>query len=162
MTDIAELRQRVLRSRERLHAIPYLGNGEPGPPDPETGERWNRGHVLGHLGDVLRFWPVQVRAVLAGAAWVGRGEDGYADRRRAIESGPERDERALREEIDAGIDDLLRLLEEASSADLGRLVEHRRARETRSKTVGGIIEQVLVAHLESHVRQLEELSRPGG
>src|SRR5579875_1898517 len=110
MTDIAELRQRVLRSRERLHAIPYLGNGEPGPPDPETGERWNRGHVLGHLGDVLRFWPVQVRAVLAGAAWVGRGEDGYADRRRAIESGPERDERALREEIDAGIDDLLRLL----------------------------------------------------
>jgi hypothetical protein len=51
------------------------------------------------------------------------------------------------------------LLREAAGADLGREVEHRRAKETRAKSLREAIDQVLVRHLEGHVHQLEELSK---
>jgi len=47
------LRQRASAARERLRAIPATGRGEYGAPDPETGERWNRGNVLGHLAEMV-------------------------------------------------------------------------------------------------------------
>jgi hypothetical protein len=66
--DLAELRVRVIQARTRFDAIPEIGVGELGPRDPETGERWNRLHVLGHLAEALPFWTGEIRKGLAGRA----------------------------------------------------------------------------------------------
>ena len=158
--DPADLRERVVRARTRLEGIPAIGAGEPGPPDPETGERWTRLHVLGHTAEMLPFWCAQVRGVLAGGEWIGRGEGGYEMRQAAIDAGAAGDEADLRARVSAGVDDLLSLLDEAGGSDVSREVEYRGLTETETESIGSLIERRLVRHLESHVEQLEELT-PG-
>jgi hypothetical protein len=162
MSEIEALRQRVLAARRDLHELPLVGRGSLGPPDEKTGERWDRGNVLGHTAEMLPFWCGQVRAICAGGAELSRGEEGYALRRLGIEGWAERDEGALRMEIDRGIEDLLRLLEELTPADLERQALYRSATGEREIDVRYPLEQLLVGHLEAHVRQLAELSGPAG
>ena len=158
--ELGELRERVVQARTRFDAIPEVGPGELGRPDPETGERWNRLHVMGHMAEMLPFWTVQIRRALDGADGIGRGEDGNQERAAAIESGPGSPEADLRARVRAGIDGLLALLAGAEGADPSRVVEYRRTTETSSKSIGSLLEEVLVRHLESHVQQLEELTLP--
>jgi hypothetical protein len=162
MSEIAAFRQRVVEARRELNEIPLAGRGPQGPPDERTGERWDRGNVLGHTAEMLPFWCEQVRSILSGATEISRGEEGYARRRLGIEGWAERDEAALRGEVDRGIDDLLRLLEELAPADLERPALYRSATGEREVDLRYPLEELLVTHLEAHVRQLKELGGPAG
>ena len=125
--------------------------------DPATGEQWGPGNVLGHMSDILPFWTGEIRRALGGAEWIGRGDDGYGVRRRAIDAGPSRDRDELRAAVVTGIDGVRALLDELRHEDLARAIEHRRAAGIEQKTIGQAVDDVLVRHLESHVRQLSEV-----
>ncbi len=156
-----ELRTYVDRTRAvraGYAALARVGPGRPGPPDPETGERWDRANALGHVAEMLPFWTGQIREVVAGGAGFGRGEQGYARRREAIERGFDQDEASLMARIDAGIDGLLILLEELREEDLDRRSVYHGAGGDEEVDIRQPLERFLVGHLEDHLRQLEELS----
>ncbi len=152
------MRARVVEARERLRAIPDLGVGRLGEPDPKTGERWNRLNTLGHLAEVLPFWCGQVRGVMAGADAMGRGAAGYEQRQQAIAGGPGLGEAELRLRVDGGINELMRLLAELKPADLERKVVYRTRQGDEAAPLRHHLETLLVGHLEEHVGQLAELS----
>lgn len=153
MGELDRLRERVDSARRGYAALPREGWGEAGPLDESTGERWDRGHVLGHVAEMLPYWTAQARAVLAGADAMGRDEVGAAQRRMGIDAGREAGEQGLLDRIDAGIVDVDRLLAEMTEADLDRPVRFRAAGADREATLGQEVEQVLVDHLEEHLRQ---------
>lgn len=157
MGEIEGLRQRVEAVRREYAALPRDGWGEPGPLDESTGERWDRGNVLGHVAEMLPFWTGQVRAVLAGAEAMGRDEIGAAQRRMGIDAGREAGEDGLLDRVDAGLAGLLAVLDEMSDADLDRELVHRAGDGERRTRLGDEIEVVLVGHLEDHIGQLREL-----
>ena len=159
MTETIDgLKKRLLVAKAEFDRIPLSGVGPLGPPDPATGEQWNRANVLGHMAEILPFWTSQIHAVVAGASSIGRGAIGTKARRGAIDDGPERSEEELRAEIDRGVTGVLDLFDGLSAADLDREADHVRATETRRKRVSELLEQLLVNHFEAHVRQLRELS----
>ncbi|MGH9088864.1 MAG: hypothetical protein ACRDYZ_12280 [Acidimicrobiales bacterium] len=158
MTDsVSELQARVETASASFQKLDALAPGHPGPPDPATGEQWGPGNVLGHMAEILPFWTGEIRRALHGAEWIGRGDDGYAVRRGAIDAGPTLDRGELCTAVGAGIEGVRRLLSAVRDDDLGREIEHRRAVGTEHKSIGQAIEDVLVRHLESHVRQLSEV-----
>jgi len=158
MSGVGELRGRAVRAGARLGAIPATGRGEYGAPDPETGERWNRGNVLGHVAEMLDFWTDQSRAVLAGQTVVGRGEPGYARRQEGIERGEVVEESELRGSIERSLRDLDGLLAETPPESLQIRIVYRRKDGDRDLTLGEFIDQFLVGHLEEHLAQLESLT----
>jgi hypothetical protein len=153
-------RGRVVAAQARLRALPQQGAGSPGPPDETTGERWDRGNVLGHMAEMLPFWCEQFRHLRAGGREFGRGEEGYAQRRQGIERG-QSPEPVLRAEVDAGIGDLLKLLHELEGEDLNRPVVYRRRDGQEEATLAAMVDQLLVRHLEEHVEQLAALTGNG-
>lgn len=158
MDVIEDLRARFLAALARFQAMP---TGDPerfGPPDPATGEAWNRGNILGHMADILAFWSDQLQGALDGATWIGRGTEGYAARRAALVRGTETDEAVMRNHVAKGADKVLALLDRVRPEDLDRTIEHRRAVETKSKSIARLLDEMLVAHFEAHVRQLAEIS----
>ena len=157
MGEIDDLRQRVEAARRAYAALPREGWGEPGPLDERTGERWDRGNVLGHVAEVLPFWTGQVRAVLNGAEAIGRDEVGNAQRRMGIDSGREAGEEGLLERIDAGMEGLLALLAEIRDADLDRPVVFRTSAGSRTSDLRATITQVLIDHVEEHLSQVRQL-----
>jgi hypothetical protein len=157
ITEPEEYRLRVIAASERLRALSLGGSAQQGPPDPVTGERWDRRNVLGHMAEMLPFWCRQFRAVGSGAAEIGRGAEGYQRRRRGIDRR-EVAEADLLAEVDQGINDLVRLLGELDSRALHRRILYRRRDGEEEDTVGGLLDQLLVRHLEEHVTQLAELS----
>jgi hypothetical protein len=154
VSEIDGLRERVETARRRYAALPVRGWGEPGPQDEQTGERWDRGNVLGHVAEMTPYWVAQLRAVLAGADAFGRDEAGTASRRAGIDTGREAGEVALLGRVDAGIGELLALLADMHDGDLERRVTQRGGQADRQVTVRQAIETVLVGHLEEHLRQL--------
>src|SRR5438105_6924760 len=106
-----DLRRRLDAAYEQIKATPSTGPGVYGAPDPETGERWNAGNVLGHVVEMLPFWVDQMNAVLEGKSEVGRGESGYAQRKHGIESGTVLSESDLRSRLDAAVTDARKLLD---------------------------------------------------
>src|SRR5215471_9343699 len=107
MGEIERYRERALVATRQVGNLPRAGWGEPGPPDEQTGERWDRSHVLGHMAEMLPFWTGQLRAAVGGETAFGRGETGYAERRRAIETGRDVGEDELLARIDSGLAGLL-------------------------------------------------------
>lgn len=159
MTEATDgLRRRLLDAKAELDRIPVSGPGRLGPPDPATGEQWNRTNVLGHMAEILPFWTDQIKAVVAGAPRIRRDSSGSRARRQAIDLGADKGEEKLRDEIDHGVQGVLDLLGALSPADLAIEADHVRATETRRKNVAELFEQLIVNHFESHVRQLQELS----
>ena len=116
MGEIEELSRRVEAVRQGYAALPRTGWGEPGPRDEQTGEAWDRGHVLGHVAEMLPYWTGQVRAVLDGAEAMGRDELGAAQRRMGIDSSRQAGPGELLDRIDEGIDGLLALMGEMEDA----------------------------------------------
>jgi hypothetical protein len=153
-------RRRLVAAREELRAVPLIGRGAPGPADPETGERWDRANVLGHVAEMLPYWTAQGRTVLAGAEEFGRDEPGARARRQGIDGGAAQAEEAVRGEIDAGAEGVLELLDDLRDADLDRRATfHGMGSEgTREVTLEHLVDHLLVGHLEAHVRQLAELT----
>jgi hypothetical protein len=160
MSELEGYRRRLLAARQLLAEAPLLGPGEPGAADEATGERWDRSNVLGHLAEMLPYWTSQARAVIGGAGEVGRGEAGYARRREGIDSGHALSEEELRSRIDAGIEGLAGLLAEMREEDLDRAVLYRTREGERNVELRLVFENLLVGHLEEHLRQLQELT-PG-
>jgi hypothetical protein len=160
MRELDGYRERLAAARDALAAAPLLGAGESGPPDEKTGERWDRTNVLGHMAEMLPYWTSQTRAVLGGSGEMGRGEAGYARRRQGIDSGKVLSEAELREQIETGIDGLVALLGEMRDEDLDRPVVYRPKDGDRQETLRGVLEELMVGHLEAHLRQLQDLT-PG-
>lgn len=156
MNGVDGLRRRALAARERLRRIPATGPGELGAPDPETGERWNRGNILGHLAEMLPFWTGQAQDVMGGAGVVGRDERSAAQRRAGVERGAVLPETELRQAIDTALQELDTTLGDLTDDDLERPVTYRSATAgERTTTLGGFLEDLLVGHLEGHLDQLE-------
>ena len=159
MSTIANLQERSRAARERLRRIPPTGPGRLGAPDPDTGERWHRGNVLGHVAEMVPFWAGQAEAVLGGATLVGRDAAGSARRREGIERGGATSEAELRAAVEQGLDQLDAVLGRVTPADLERPVTYRPSSAPEQRTtLGGFIDTLLVSHLESHLDQLEELT----
>ena len=158
MSSVADLQHRLAAARERLRGMPPTGPGELGAPDPQTGERWHRGNVLGHVAEMVPFWAGQAEAVLGGATTVGRDQAGSARRREGIQRGDVLSEADLRAEVERGLDELDGLLGRIGDEDLDRRVTYRPSSgPEQTTTLGGFLENLLVGHLESHLDQLEEL-----
>jgi len=156
--EIESYRRRVEAARRDVAALPRVGWGEPGPPDEQTGERWDRGNVLGHTAEMLPLWTAQVRAVMVeGRTVIGRDEEGYARRRRGIDEGRGEGEEELLRQIDAGLEDLLALLASLRSDDLDRVVTYGRPDGEREVDLRYALEELLIGHVEGHLRQLREL-----
>ena len=158
MNRIDAFRRRVQSARERLHRIPATGPGELGAPDPATGERWHRGNVLGHVAEMVPFWADQAHAVLGGATMMGRDQPGTERRRHGIDQGAVMAENELRYQIEFGLDELDRLLDELQVDDLDRQVVYRTRSGDEDETLGGLLDRLLVGHLEGHLDQLESLT----
>lgn len=161
MSELDEYRQRMEAACEALDAVPIMEATVQGPPDERTGERWDRTNVLGHMAEMLPFWTAQVRELLGGAPEFGRGEMGNERRRQGIDSGPGVGEEELRQQIREGIDGLFGLLAELHAEDLDRKALYRTSTEAREVQVRYVLDELLVGHLEAHVRQLQELSVGG-
>jgi hypothetical protein len=159
VSELDRFAERARRAAEAIAATPAAGPGMFGAPDPDTGERWNAGNVLGHLAEMLPFWTDQCRAVARGATAIGRDEGGYARRREGIESGTLLSEADLRARIQAGVQDLLALLSELRPEDLDRPVVRRMPTEEQQLTLRLALENLLVGHVEAHAHQLAELTR---
>ena len=157
MGEIEALQRRVAAARRQYAALPREGWGDPGPADERTGERWDRGNVLGHVAEMLPFWTAQARAVLGGGDEMGRDAVGMAQRRMGIDSGREAGEDGLLTRIDEGMVGLQALLADMRAADLDRPVQYRAADGQRDADLRYVVEHILVGHLEEHLGQLAAL-----
>jgi hypothetical protein len=158
MTDTLDgLKQRLNSAAQELRGITATGPGIYGAPDPQTGERWNAGNVLGHVAELLPFWVDQIRGVMAGRAEIGRGVEGYERRKAGIETGTKLDEARLREQVEIGLMQARSLLDGMALSDLDRRVMYRTRRGDREGTLGQFLDELIVGHLEAHARQLAEL-----
>jgi len=156
--DIDGLRERVEAARRDYAELAMEGWGEPGPVDEGTGERWDRGNVLGHVAEMLPFWTGQIHAVLDGTQGeMGRDPVGTAQRRMGIDSGREAGAEGLLARIDAGMAGLLALLAGLTDADLARRVTHRSSEGQHEVELRFELEQVLIGHLEEHLGQLRAI-----
>ncbi|HET9052265.1 MAG TPA: DinB family protein [Candidatus Dormibacteraeota bacterium] len=129
-------------------------------PDARTGERWDAGQAWAHVVELVPYWIGQVRAVLAAP------EDGAAFGRTVSDPGRieaiERDRRRSGAEIALALDrndaDLRAFLRDLSAADLRRAGTHP---TLGRMSVEEIVDRFLVAHLEEHAAQIEELGSRG-
>jgi DinB family protein len=144
-----------LAARAGGEAAPAAQPNGNGGPDGD----WDRGNVLGHVAELLPFWTAQVRTVVEdGRTEIGRGEIGWVQRREGIESGHRVGPDELRRRIDAGIDGVVTLLDGLRTEDLDRRVTFHTPRTgSREMELRAAIDELLVGHVEAHVRQLREL-----
>lgn len=159
-TEIDDLRVRVEAARRQLADLRRDGWGELGPADADTGERWDRGHVLGHVAEMLPYWTGQIRQALAGDGVLGRDEAGWEHRRGGIDGGRAAGVDGLLAEVQLGLDGLMALLGEVGPADLDRRLATNGSLRDREVDVRWVLKNLLVGHLEAHLRQLDELEAP--
>jgi hypothetical protein len=158
MDEVEGFRERVLAARSDLSQMPRTAWRRLGPPDPETSERWDGDNVLGHLAEMLPYWTDQVRDVLDGRTdTLGRDEAGYEKRREAVDGAKMVGEDELLARIAAGLDDLVILLERMRDADLERQLTQYSHRGSREVDLRHVMDNILVGHVEAHLRQLREL-----
>ena len=153
MTELDEMAARLDAARDRLRDLPISDSHELGPPDPKSGDRWDRFNVMGHTAEMLSFWPAQVGKALESGARMGR-EPGSSARLEGIESGRLLGEASLRDRIETGVAAAKGLLSSLKPEDLEREIDtYSQGRVTARHA----IEFYLVGHFEAHVAQLTEL-----
>ena len=155
--DPLALLERLEAARERLARLPISRPRHVGAPDPETGETWHRGNVLGHMSEMLPYWTDQIRRAKAGSARMGRDDKGVAQRRQGIEQGDVAGEAELKRAVDRGIAGAVKLLAKLTPEDLDRTVSFHNRDGDREARVGQLLEMLLVGHVEEHVAQLASL-----
>src|SRR5207247_10177069 len=70
--EIDGMRRRVVVARARLRALlPAAADREP-PVDPQTGERWDRFNILGHMSEFPAFWSAELAAAIESGGEFGR------------------------------------------------------------------------------------------
>ena len=151
--QVQAINDRVVAARDRLRAAPISTSHELGPPDPKTGERWDRFNVLGHTAEMLPYWSGQLDKCLKSGGEFGRAP-GSAQRLEGIESGRLLGEPQLRERIETGAEALLGLIATLADADLDREVVHNTRGPMKLRDA---LETYLVGHFEEHCSQLAEL-----
>ncbi len=153
MAELEEMAARLEAARDKLRGLPSSDSHEPGPPDPKTGERWDRFNILGHTAEMLPFWSREIGKALHTGGPMGR-ERGSAGRLEGIESGRLLGEDSLRDRIEQGVASALGLVRSMAGEDLDREIE---AHGRGTITVRTAMETFLVGHLEEHAAQLAEL-----
>jgi hypothetical protein len=107
---------------------------------------------------MLPYWTDQVRDVLDGRTdTLGRDEAGYEKRREAVDGAKMVGEDELLARIGAGLDELAALLERMRDADLKRRLTQYSHRGSREVDLRYAMDNLLIGHLEAHLRQLREL-----
>ena len=155
--DLQAMRERVAAARADLARTPVSGAKAAGPVDPATGEAWHRGNVLGHVSEMLDYWTGQIQGAIQGSANMGRDVQGAALRRQGIAQGEGLTEAELRKTIDQKIGRVLVLMAAMTPADLERTVDFHNREGNRQARVGELLQNLVVGHLEEHVRQLAGL-----
>ncbi len=148
-------RSRLVAAAERIRkAAPAVPDEARTSPDPETGERWDRGQVLAHVAEILPYWTRQAELVVERGGGVPFGRVKSDPERIAVIARDRHDDPArLLERMDQGVRDMVALLDRLDDEALARTGTHERLGEM---TVAGIIDRFLVEHLEEHADQLEE------
>ena len=130
--------------------------------DEATGEQWEAGQVFAHLAEFPAFWTGQVRALIA-ARVAGEPEPipfgrTKADPGRLAAIGSRRREAplALLRDVDAGIAAATSLCRSLTAEDWPTCGLHP---TLGALPVTSIVARFLVAHLEEHADQLDELAR---
>ena len=100
-------------------------------PDPDSGERWDRGQVLAHVAEMLPYWARQAELIAAG------GQDEFG-------------------RVDEGVAAVLALLDRLDAQALARTGHHQTLGDM---TVAEIVDRFAVAHLEEHADQLDPAGR---
>lgn len=152
--ELEALIDQLGESAERFRRLPHSHSHQPGPPDPKTGERWDRFNVLGHMAEMLSFWPPQLSAALGGDGTFGRAPQSSA-RLDGIESGHLLSESDLRSRIEAGLAATEGFLRSLKSEDLDRRL---RSTARGEMSLREAVDYYLVGHFRDHVSQLEELA----
>jgi len=155
--DLSAMRARLVAARARLDDLPIASRLDAGPTDPATGESWHRGHVLGHMSEMLPFWTDQLRRAAAGSGEIGRDQAGYQRRRQGIDRGEAATEAELKLAVDQGIAGVLGMLDGLSPADLDRQVVYHSRDGDREARVGELLDMLVIEHVEEHVSQLASL-----
>jgi hypothetical protein len=153
-------RERLLAAAGRIRAAAPLVSAQAlTDPDPDTGERWDRGQVLAHVAEMLPYWVAQAELVAAGdQATFGRVRTDPG-RVGAIERDRHQDPARLLDRIDQGVGEVLALLDRLDDDALSRTGRHETLGEL---TVAAIVDRFLVEHLEEHADQLDPAGRPAG
>jgi DinB superfamily len=152
-----ERRGRLLAAARRIRAAaPLLAGDALTDPDPATGERWDRGQVLAHVAEMLPYWVAEAGLVAGQGGGVPFGRvKADPGRVAAIERDRREDPARLLDRIDAGVAEVLALLDRLDAEALQRTGTHQTLGEL---PVAGIVDRFLVDHLEEHADQLD---RPG-
>ncbi len=159
--DVDALVSRMLAAESRLAT--HAAAERPGltGADAATGERWEAGQVWGHLAEFPAYWVGQVRALLA-AHEAGEPEPIPFGRTRtdparlaAIERGRRDEPLTLLADVEAGIAAASGLCRSLSDDEWRTCGLHG---TLGAMTVASIVERFVVAHLEEHATQLDELT----
>jgi hypothetical protein len=126
-------------------------------PDPESGERWDRGQVLAHVAEMLPYWTRQAELVAAGEQTTFGRTKGDPGRIAAIERDRREDAGRLLDRVDEGVGVVLALLDRLDEAALARTARHQTLGEM---TVAEMLDRFAVAHLEEHADQLDRPAAP--
>jgi DinB superfamily len=149
----AERAERLQAAAGRVRASAVvLGEDALTEPDPESGERWDRGQVLAHVAEMLPYWAQQVELIAAGRQVEFGRVKGDPERLAAIERDRREDPQRLLGRVDEGVAVVLALLERLDDQALARTGRHQTLGEM---PVAAIVDRFLVAHLEEHADQLD-------
>jgi DinB superfamily len=152
-------RDRVVAAAGRIRAAaPLLPDEALTDPDPNTGERWDRGQVLAHVAEMLPYWAHQVELVAAGDQVPFGRVASDPGRLAAIERDRREDPARLLDRIDEGLAVVLALLDRLDDAALARTGRHQTLGDM---TAAAIVDRFLVDHLEEHADQVDA-GRHGG
>jgi len=154
--DRADRARRLQAAAGRIRASAVLLPDEAlTDPDPDSGERWDRGQVLAHVAEMLPYWAQQAELIVAGQqAEFGRVKSD-PDRVAAIERDRREDPGRLLGRVDEGVAVVLALVDGLDDQALARTGRHQTLGDM---TVAEIVDRFAVAHLEEHADQLD----PGG
>ena len=149
----AERDERLLAAAGRIRASAVvLPDDALTDPDPDSGERWDRGQVLAHVAEMLPYWAQQAELIAAGQQSEFGRVSSDPDRVAAIERDRREDPQRLLGRVDEGVAVVLALLERLDDRDLAAVGHHQTLGDM---TVGQMIDRFLVAHLEEHADQLD-------
>jgi hypothetical protein len=145
--------ERLLAAAGRIRAgVVVLPDDALTDPDPDSGERWDRGQVLAHVTEMLPYWAQQAELVAAGEQTEFGRVKSDPGRTEAIERDRREDPQRLLGRVDEGVAVVLALLERLDDQALARAGRHQTLGEM---TVAQIVDRFLVDHLEEHADQLD-------
>ena len=154
--DRADRARRLQAAAGRIRASAVLLPDEAlTDPDPDSGERWDRGQVLAHVAEMLPYWAKQAELIAAGRQDEFGRVSSDPDRVAAIERDRREDPGRLLGRVDEGVAVVLALVDGLDDQALARTGRHQTLGDM---TVAEIVDRFAVAHLEEHADQLD----PGG